>query len=184
HGLELGRAAAGCPSAVPRGTGRVHGPALEPGPRRLAAAHGLPWLAGARRGGARRARLPQEAVPHPGPARRPRPAAGREPAPVPGQDEPGVRGHRAVCEPRALVDLLDHLGPQLDQLWQSADLGATGEAVSWAAPGQPAPVWLDIAREYSEFWVHQRQVRDAEGRPGANSDRPAWAAPDTFLCAL
>ena len=73
--------------------------------------------------------------------------------------------------PRALVDLLDHLGPQLDRLWQSLDLGATGQAVSWAAPGQPAPVWLDVAREYTEFWVHQQQVRDAVGRPGANSNQ-------------
>jgi len=86
--------------------------------------------------------------------------------------------------PRALVDLFDHLGPQLDRLWASLDLGALGEEVSWAAPGQPAPVWLDVAREYTEFWVHQQQVRDAVGRPGANSDRLTWPVVDTFLRAV
>jgi Mycothiol maleylpyruvate isomerase N-terminal domain len=86
--------------------------------------------------------------------------------------------------PRALVDLLDHLGPQLDRLWQSLDLGATGEPVPWAVPGQPAPVWLDVAREYTELWVHQQQVRDAVGRPGANSDRLTWPVVDTLLRAV
>jgi hypothetical protein len=27
-------------------------------------------------------------------------------------------------------------------------------------------VWLDVAREYTERWVHQQQIRDALGRPG------------------
>jgi uncharacterized protein (TIGR03083 family) len=114
------------------------------------------------------------------------------PDPLPGESLPQflarmnqefVDAARSVS-PRALVDLLDHLGPQLDRLWQSLDLGATGEPVSWAAPGQPAPVWLDVAREYTEFWVHQQQVRDAVGRPGANSDRLTWPVVDTFLRAV
>src|SRR5262249_39794247 len=46
HGLEPGRAAARHPSTVPGGTGRVRGLALEPESGRLAAAHGLPRLAG------------------------------------------------------------------------------------------------------------------------------------------
>lgn len=43
---------------------------------------------------------------------------------------------------------------------------------------------MDIAREYTEFWVHQQQVRDAVGRPGA--DRPELVRPvlDTFLRSL
>ena len=86
--------------------------------------------------------------------------------------------------PRLLTDLLGHLGPQLDELWASLDLGRTGEAVSWAAPGRPAPVWLDVAREYTEYWVHQQQVRDAVGRPGADDERLAPAVTDTFLRAV
>jgi uncharacterized protein (TIGR03083 family) len=96
------------------------------------------------------------------------------PGPLPGEGLPQflartnqefVAAARQVS-PRVLVGLLDHLGPQLDRLWPSLDLGATGEPVSWAIPGQPAPVWFDVARECAEFWVHQQQVRDAVGRPG------------------
>lgn len=86
--------------------------------------------------------------------------------------------------PRLLVDLLDHLGPQLDAVWAGADLAGPADLdVSWAGPG-PSPAWLDIARDYTEFWVHQQQIRDAVARPGA--DRPALLRPVliTFLHAL
>ena len=45
-------------------------------------------------------------------------------------------------------------------------------------------MWLDVAREYTEFWVHQQQVRDAVGRPGANGDQLTWPVVDTFLRAV
>jgi hypothetical protein len=41
---------------------------------------------------------------------------------------------------------------------------AMGEPVTWAGP-EPAPIWLDIAREYTERWLHQAQVRDATRNP-------------------
>jgi uncharacterized protein (TIGR03083 family) len=86
--------------------------------------------------------------------------------------------------PRMLIDLLDHLGPQLDSLWAGLNLDQLGEAVSWAAPGTPAPAWLDVAREYSEFWVHQQQIRDAAGRPGANDANLIAPVIDAFLRAV
>jgi hypothetical protein len=87
--------------------------------------------------------------------------------------------------PAVLVDLLEHLGPQLDRTWADLDLSVVGEGdVWWADAGVPAPVWLDVAREYSEFCVHQQQIRDALGRPGA--DDPALLGPviDTFMRGL
>jgi uncharacterized protein (TIGR03083 family) len=114
------------------------------------------------------------------------------PGPAPGEDLPRFL-HRVNQEfvdvalrwsPAVLVDLLAHLGPQLDDLWASLDLDQTGEAVSWAAPGVPAPVWLDVAREYTEYWVHQQQVRDAVGRPGADDERLTAAVTGTFLRAV
>jgi uncharacterized protein (TIGR03083 family) len=87
--------------------------------------------------------------------------------------------------PAVLVDLLEHLGPQVDRMWAGQDLDAVaGLDVWWADPGVPAPVWLDVAREYSEFWVHQQQIRDAVQRPGA--DDPALMGPviDAFLRGL
>jgi len=72
------------------------------------------------------------------------------------------------CSPHTMIDLLTHLGPQLDAVWAVAEL--TGPAhlnVSWAGTGT-SPAWLDIAREYTEFWVHQQQIRDAVSSPGAD----------------
>lgn len=86
--------------------------------------------------------------------------------------------------PRLLIDLLVHLGPQLDTLWAGQDLHARADAdVSWASAGA-CPRWLDLARELTELWVHEQQVRDAVRRPGG--DRPHLLAPvvDTFARAL
>ncbi|GAA5054965.1 uncharacterized protein (TIGR03083 family) [Thermocatellispora tengchongensis] len=95
-----------------------------------------------------------------------------------------VRAARQLS-PRLMIELLDHLGPELDALWAGRDLnGPAGLNVSWAATDVPSPAWLDIAREYTEFWVHQQQVRDAVEMPGA--DTPDLMAPvlATFARAL
>ena len=46
--------------------------------------------------------------------------------------------------------------------------------MSWAGP-EPAPVWLDLAREYTERWHHQQHIRDAVNKPGLKD--PHWMAP-------
>ena len=89
----------------------------------------------------------------------------------------------AFLSPALLIDLLACTGPLLHAMWAGADLDATGEGVSWAGI-DPAPVWLDLAREYTESWTHQQQIRDAVGRPGLTE--PAFLDPvlDTFVRAL
>ncbi|TDC99822.1 maleylpyruvate isomerase family mycothiol-dependent enzyme [Nonomuraea deserti] len=87
--------------------------------------------------------------------------------------------------PQVMIDLLGHLGGQLDDLWAARDLGGPADLdVSWAATDVGSPAWLDIGREYTEFWVHQQQVRDAVSAPGA--DDPALMGPvlDLFARAL
>jgi len=64
-----------------------------------------------------------------------------------------------------ITDLLVFTGPQMFDYFASLDLSAYGEAVSWAGLS-PAPVWLDVAREYTERWLHQQHIRDAVGKPG------------------
>jgi len=94
---------------------------------------------------------------------------------------------RAVrqCGPHVLIDLVSHLGPQLDQLWVEADLDAPAWLnVSWADPVIASPTWLDIAREFTEFWMHQQQIRDAVGRPGATTPRLLAPVLDTLVRAL
>ncbi|MBB5917550.1 uncharacterized protein (TIGR03083 family) [Nocardia transvalensis] len=88
------------------------------------------------------------------------------------------------CSPRVMVDLLAHLGPQLDSVWAAMDPeGPADLNVSWAGAGT-CPAWLDIARDYTEFWVHQQQIRDAVGRPGADDAALVRPVVVTFLHAL
>ncbi len=82
-----------------------------------------------------------------------------------------------------LLELLGDVGPRVVDHWQRLDLDAFGEAVSWAGDGD-APVWLDAARDYTECWVHQQQIREATR--GALLMAPRFLGPvvDTFARAL
>lgn len=85
--------------------------------------------------------------------------------------------------PQVIIDLLSVTGPMVQSYLRTLDPNAIGEPVSWAGP-DPAPVWLDVAREYTERWVHQQHIRDATGRPGLQERQ--WLHPvyDTFARAL
>lgn len=85
--------------------------------------------------------------------------------------------------PHVLCDLLAHTGPQMEAYFASLDPFSLSEPVSWAGP-EPAPMWLDIAREYTERWHHQQQIRDATGRPGLYETRLFAPVLDTFVRAL
>ena len=85
--------------------------------------------------------------------------------------------------PRLLCDLLEFTGPPVEEYFASLDPDATGAPVAWAGP-EPAPVWLDLAREYTERWHHQQQIRDAVGRPGLKEPRFFAPVLDTFVRAL
>jgi hypothetical protein len=85
--------------------------------------------------------------------------------------------------PKLMCDLLAFTAPQLFAYFKSLDPFALGAPVSWAGSA-PAPIWLDIAREYTERWYHQQQIRDAVGKPGFK--QPQYFAPvlATFVHAL
>jgi len=93
-----------------------------------------------------------------------------------------VRAARRLS-PRVLCDLLEFTGPQMEAYFSSLDPDALGGSVSWAGP-DPAPVWLDVAREFTERWHHQQQIRDATGRLPLYD--PYFLGPvlDTFVRAL
>ena len=98
------------------------------------------------------------------------------------QNAAWVEGTRRMS-PRLLIELLAFTGEATEAYFRSLDLMAVGGPVDWAGPA-PAPVWLDVAREYTERWVHQQQIRDAVGRPGLTEGR--WLGPvlGTFAFAL
>jgi uncharacterized protein (TIGR03083 family) len=83
--------------------------------------------------------------------------------------------------PRLLVDLLSVTGDQVVAYWEGTDPYALGGPVTWAGPG-PAPVWLDAARDFTEYWTHERQIREATGRTGGAEHLAVVL--DTFLRAL
>jgi uncharacterized protein (TIGR03083 family) len=85
--------------------------------------------------------------------------------------------HQLACSFLALT------GAEFYQYLQSLNPFALGGLVSWAGP-DAAPIWLDIAREYTERWLHQQHIRDAVNRPGLKE--PQFFAPilQTFVHAL
>ena len=116
-------------------------------------------------------------------------AAGLDIATLPGlvaaidrQNAVWVTGARRIS-PRLLIELLEMTGELTEAYFTSLDMTALGMPVDWAGP-EPAPVWLDVAREYTERWVHQQHIRDAVGKPGLKERR--WFAPvlDAFVRGL
>lgn len=86
--------------------------------------------------------------------------------------------------PRVLIELLVWSGEQVDQLFKNLDpLAPAIFAVAWAGE-KVSPNWFDIAREYTERWHHQQQIREAVGAVGLTSRK--WLHPvlDTFFRGL
>lgn len=85
--------------------------------------------------------------------------------------------------PRVLIDLLAFSGPQLFNYFGTLDLAALGSAVGWTGQKQ-SPVWLYVAREHTERWLHQQHIRDAVGKPGYTDRRFMAPVLATFVHAL
>src|SRR5690606_34610712 len=63
--------------------------------------------------------------------------------------------------PRVQVDLLETAGSALVELMEAGrGEGDATYPVLWAGQDR-SPLWLDIAREYTERWHHQDQIREA-----------------------
>ena len=85
--------------------------------------------------------------------------------------------------PQILVELLAVYDRELVVAFEALDPDAPGLAVAWAGEAV-SPNWFDVAREYTEKWHHQQQLRDATGRPPLYE--PALLAPvlETFARGL
>lgn len=88
-----------------------------------------------------------------------------------------------IMSPPMLIELLSTVGNQIVRFWQTIDLDTLGEPVRWAGP-EPHPFWLDVAREYSEYWAHHQQICDATGRTGLTDQHYLGPVIDTFLRGL
>jgi len=87
--------------------------------------------------------------------------------------------------PVVLIDLLDHTGAQIADLFIQADpLAPALFPVAWAGEGE-SKMWFDIAREFTERWHHQRQIADAVERPTPLDEASLYhPVLETFLLAL
>jgi uncharacterized protein (TIGR03083 family) len=93
-----------------------------------------------------------------------------------------VDGARRISPP-LVISLLEETGRQWVDFVDALDLEEMGGPVNWAGD-EPAPVWFDIAREYTERWVHQQHIRDAVRRPGLVDHKHFHPVLDTFARAL
>jgi uncharacterized protein (TIGR03083 family) len=98
------------------------------------------------------------------------------------QNEAWVSATRRLS-PQIICDLLWMSGEQLYEYFCTLDPHAIGDPVSWAGP-ERAPVWFDIAREYTERWLHTAQICEATGRPLFDEPRLFTPLLDTFVRAL
>lgn len=86
--------------------------------------------------------------------------------------------------PAVLTGLLEWTGPQVEAHLHTLDPdGPAVFSVAWAGEEQ-SQNWFDVAREYTERWHHQQQIRDAVGAPALDDRR--WLHPvlDTFARGL
>jgi uncharacterized protein (TIGR03083 family) len=86
--------------------------------------------------------------------------------------------------PQVLIDWIEITSKQVSDLFRSLDPMAPALwGVSWAGEDQSAN-WFDIAREYTERWHHQQQIRVAVNSPGISSRELYFPVLDTFMRGL
>ena len=98
------------------------------------------------------------------------------------KNEVWVNSARGIS-PRLVTELLEFTGEEVASHISSLDPYSAGPEVSWAGPA-PAPVWLHAAREYTERWHHQQQIRQATGRALLTSKEMFSPVLETFARAL
>ena len=86
--------------------------------------------------------------------------------------------------PQILIEMLERYGAEMAQYMTTLDPNAKAEwAVTWAGE-EVSPNWFDTARELTEKWHHQQQIRDAIGREPLYDNRYFKPVMDTFLRGL
>jgi hypothetical protein len=67
--------------------------------------------------------------------------------------------------PQILIDLLELTGQLTYDYWKTVDQHKIEAFVSWVSSDEKLPNWVDIAREYTERWLHQSHIREAIKTP-------------------
>jgi uncharacterized protein (TIGR03083 family) len=94
-----------------------------------------------------------------------------------------VRAAKRIS-PRLLIEFLEVTGAEVCALFKQLDpFGPALFGVAWAGE-QGSQNWFDVAREYTEKWHHQQQIRDAVGASALTGRKWLFPVLDTFLRGL
>ncbi len=95
----------------------------------------------------------------------------------------GVSVYRRLS-PKVLISLMEFASRESDEYQRSLDPFAKARfAVGWAGE-EESQNWFDTAREYTERWHHQQQIRTATDKPGIMTREFYHPVLDTFMRAL
>ena len=98
-------------------------------------------------------------------------------------NQQGVQVYR-LLSPQVLISLMEDVSRQSAEYHQSLDPFAPAAfAVSWAGD-TTSPNWFDTAREFTERWHHQQQIRLAVNKPGIMTPDLYHPVLDCFMRAL
>ncbi len=90
----------------------------------------------------------------------------------------------ARISPKLLISFIAIVGDELSQFFAQLDpLAPAHVSVAWAGESESRQ-WFDIAREYTELWLHQQQIREAVGQPLLTNYRVMQPVLDTYLRAM
>jgi hypothetical protein len=86
--------------------------------------------------------------------------------------------------PQMLIFLLELTGPPFCNYLMSLNpFEKSVLAVDWAGETE-SKNWMEIAREYTEKWLHQQQIRDAVNKPALMTRELYYPLIDIFMLAL
>ena len=86
--------------------------------------------------------------------------------------------------PKMLVRMIREADEELFGLLAAKDPASPAAfSVAWAGEDK-SEHWFDVAREYTEKWHHQQQIRDAVGKPDLASRRHLHPVIATFVRAM
>lgn len=94
-----------------------------------------------------------------------------------------VRAMKRVS-PDMLILLHEITGPLYFSYYKSLDpFGKSGFSVDWAGENE-SKNWMHIARDYTEKWLHQQQIRDAVNKPEIMTREFYYPFINVFMLAL
>lgn len=84
---------------------------------------------------------------------------------------------------KILLSLLEFTGPQVNDYFAKQIDSSETVYVSWASD-KPAPMWLQVAREFTEYWMHHQHICEAVGITSLKTHEFLYPALTAFSHAL